>query len=124
MRAAVAFALWTLFVWGTRLRNVWGSSESTGARVWSTVLVVTFVGLAVVTLVACWRRWDRPQLHRLLTVFLGWTIVAWAIRVVAIAGDHHGAAFTVVHTVLAVISVTLGVVAVRATAPARAEVRS
>jgi hypothetical protein len=124
MRAAVAFALWTLFVWATRLRNVWDSSESTGARVWSTFLAFTFVALAVVTLVACWRRWDRAQLHRLLTVFLGWTVVAWAVRVVAIAGDHHGAAFTIVHTALAVISVTLGVVAVRATAPARAALRS
>src|SRR5262245_27956520 len=124
MRAAVVFALWTLFVWLTRIRNVWDSSESTGARVWSTFLAVTFVTFAVATLVACWRRWERGQLHRLVTVFLGWTVAAWTVRIVAIAGDHHGAAFTVVHTALAVISVVLGAIAVRGTAPARAEVRS
>ena len=44
------FAVWTVWVWGTRIWNIWGDDRSTGFKVVHTVLAVVSVAFAV----ACW----------------------------------------------------------------------
>jgi hypothetical protein len=53
---------------------------------------------------------------RLPTLALAWwTVAVWAVRVVDIAlVSHHGAAFVLVHAVLAVVSTVAAVAAARA----------
>jgi uncharacterized membrane protein len=56
-----AFCLWTVWIWGTRIWNIWGDeSRSTGFKVVHTVLAVVSIVLAV----AVWfvvRRLRTPQ---------------------------------------------------------------
>jgi len=43
-----AFSAWTVWVWGTRIWNIWGDDErSTGFKVVHTTLAVVSVALAV-----------------------------------------------------------------------------
>jgi hypothetical protein len=52
----VAFAAWTVFVWGTRIRNILGDdSRSVGFKVVHAALALISVGFAAWTLVALWR---------------------------------------------------------------------
>jgi hypothetical protein len=55
-----AFSIWTVFVWGTRIRNIWGDhARSGGFKAVHTVLAVVSVAFAV----AAWtvvRRVRRP----------------------------------------------------------------
>jgi hypothetical protein len=44
------FAFWTIWVWGTRIWNIWGDDRGTGFKVVHTVLAVVSVAFAV----ACW----------------------------------------------------------------------
>ena len=45
------FALWTIWVWGTRIWNILSGDESTGFKVVHTVLAAVSVALAVAALV-------------------------------------------------------------------------
>jgi hypothetical protein len=45
-----AFSIWTVFVWVTRIRNIWGDEHSTGFKVVHTVLALVSVAFAA----ACW----------------------------------------------------------------------
>lgn len=87
------FLGWTVFVWAGRIRN--GGSVA---------LAASFLALAALAL---WRR--RPW----LTVLAAWTIGVWAVRTPMILANDHDGAFKVVHTVLAVVSVTLALAAQR-----------
>jgi hypothetical protein len=50
------FSGWTVWVWGTRIGNIWGDDErSTGFRVVHTVLAGVSVALAVAAVVIVWR---------------------------------------------------------------------
>ena len=105
-RRVTALAIWSLFVWGVRIRNAEGDLGPT-------LLAASFVVLAVAVLAS--------RGERLPTLALaGWTIAVWAVRVVDIAllSDHE-TAFIVVHAVLAVVSTALAVAAVRAASPRR-----
>jgi hypothetical protein len=103
----IALAAWTLFVWAGRIRN--------GGSV---VLAASFLVLAAI---AVWRR------GRWTTALVVWTIAVWAVRTPYILVHHHPAAFKVVHTVLAAVSIALAISAQRniqrereaATTPAR-----
>jgi hypothetical protein len=99
-------AVWTLFVWGVRIRNADG-------EVGPTVLAVVFVALAVAVLVT--RGGRVPTL-----ALAGWTAAVWTVRLVDIAllSDHE-AAFVVVHAALAAVSVALAALAARAVQPLR-----
>ena len=101
----VVLACWTLLVWGGRIRNAVSGDDGAGAM----VLAATFVALAVVTL-AVRGRDRRPAL-----ALAGWTVAVWVVRAVDIALlSDHDTAFVVVHVALAVVSVTLAVLAGRA----------
>ncbi len=45
------FAIWTIWVWGTRIWNILSGDESTGFKVVHTVLAAVSVALAVAALV-------------------------------------------------------------------------
>jgi hypothetical protein len=99
----VAFAVWTLVVWGGRIRNA--VADADGAR--PVVLAVTFVALAAAVLIT---RADR----RAVLALAAWTVGVWVVRGVDIALlSDHDTAFVVVHLVLAVVSVALAVAATR-----------
>lgn len=96
-------AAWTLFTWGTRIRNAAQDDESALAF----VLPVALVALTVLALVRP-RRWTR---------LLALTVSAvWLVRVPMILAADHDAGFKVVHTGLAVVTWLLAVWALRAEA--------
>jgi hypothetical protein len=43
-----------------------------------------------------------------LVALCAWTLYVWITRIWIIAGQHHGAGFVAVHTVLGVISIAFG----------------
>lgn len=110
--AAIALVLWTLFVWTTRIGNIWRDAALTTGEKWGrTALAVSFTVLAVGVAVALWRRarWQRSAVAALAT----WTVSAWVVRAVDIAMGDHDTAFVVVHLVLAAVSIALSLLAVR-----------
>jgi hypothetical protein len=115
------FVAWTTYVWVTRIANTWGSgTETTGSKVFSTVLSGVMLALAiggVVVLVQTWRRPLTVGAARFLQVFCGVTVVVWVVRAAQIAMSDHEAAFKVVHIVLGVISIALAVAVWRTAAP-------
>lgn len=86
------FLGWTAFVWVGRIRN--------GGSV---LLALSFLVLAVA---ASWSA-------RALTALVLWTIAVWAVRTPVILVHDHPLDFKVVHTVLAVLSIALAVIAQR-----------
>jgi hypothetical protein len=112
-RTALALAVWTLFVWLTRVRNAVGDDDlSTGGKAATLLLCSSFVALAALVLDAVVRRADRRQA---LVALLGlWTTVVWVVRSVQIATDGHSAGFVAVHIGLGVVSIALSFLAVRA----------
>ena len=113
---AVAFVLWTAFVWGNRIVNVLGGDESDRARIVSGALAGLMLVLAagvLVVLIAEWRRspasapsmgrWEVLTLRTAVIV----TVVVWLVRVPQIALGDHEAPFVIVHALLGVISVAL-----------------
>ena len=106
-------ALWTLFVWLTRVRNVVGDDDlGAGGRVAGLALAGSFVVLAAVVLEGLRRR-DR-RLEVATVALAAWTVLVWLVRGVDIALGGHSTGFVVVHLVLAATSVALAVLAVRA----------
>lgn len=108
-RSTTALAVWTLVVWGGRIRNAVSGDEGAGAL----VLATTFVALAVAVL--------ATRGHRLAVLALaGWTVAVWAVRIVDIAVlSDHEAAFVVVHAALAAASIALALWAARAASAQR-----
>ena len=90
----VQLALWTLFVWGVRLRNADGA-------VGATALSLVFLGLALAVLAS-------RRNAAVIATLAGLTAVVWVVRIVDIVLlSDHGVAFTVVHLALGVVSVLL-----------------
>jgi hypothetical protein len=110
---AVALVAWTFFVWTTRIGNIWRDAElDTGDKVGRTGLALSFTVLAIGVAVALWRGSERA---RLVTVaaLAGWSTAVWIVRDARILVADHEVGFKVVHTVLAVVSVVLSVLAWR-----------
>jgi hypothetical protein len=120
-----AFGAWSAAVWGARLVNIWRDVLlSTDEKVALSVIALIFVGLGLVVLVIGigLRRWavTRPDVVA-IGVLGGWTVGVWVLRTIDIVrsselagGDEHGAAFVVVHGVLALGSIALAALAWRA----------
>jgi hypothetical protein len=112
-RSALVLAVWTAFVWTTRIRNIVGDDAlDGGAKAARVLLALSFTVLAAVVGVAAWRRHRR--LREAVLALAAWTAAVWAVRSIGIATDHHSAAFVAVHLVLAAVSIALSVLAVRA----------
>lgn len=98
-----AFAVWTVFVWGTRIRNILSDDGGTGALV--VAVGLTVLGLAVAVHAASGRLpWAVPAAALA-------TVAVWAVRVPMVLLHDRSAAFRLVHVALAVVSVGLAVVA-------------
>lgn len=117
--ALVAFGVWTLFVWATRIGTAWTQDDlSAAARSGRVGLALSFTVLGVALLIVAGRSRGRVLTRAealVVQTAAVWTIGVWVVRAVGIALADHEAAFIAVHIVLAVVSVALAVVAVRAT---------
>jgi hypothetical protein len=115
------FVAWTAYIWVSRIVNAWGSStESTGAKVFSTVLSGVLLALALGGVVVLVRTWKAPlgvRAARFLEVFCGVTVVVWVVRAGQIAFSDREIGFKVVHVVLGLISIALAVAVWRVVAP-------
>jgi hypothetical protein len=116
----LALVGWTLFTWLNRIRNVAADASLGGwSRTWSLAVAVGFsaAGLVLGMLVVAWLAGDAepvpPPVRRfaliLAAVGAGW----WGVRGVQIVLADHGLGFTVVHSILAVVTVALGSVVFR-----------
>jgi len=113
----LALVVWTLLVWTTRIGNLWSDADLGLGEKWGrTALALSFTILAVAVAYGVLRRtsWRRA----VATTLAGWTMAVWLVRSIGIATGDHEAAFVVVHLVLAVVSVALSALALRAEAPA------
>jgi hypothetical protein len=110
---ALALVGWTFFVWTTRIANIWRDEAlDTGEKLGRTGLAASFTLLAVAVVVTLWRRARRASLLA-VGALAGWSVVVWAVRDARILVADHDAGFKVVHTVLAVVSIALAVLAWR-----------
>ncbi len=104
----LALVAWTWFVWVGRVRNIVADDALAGwSMIWRLGLSLTFVigGAAALAAVIA-----KPAAIGITSRFLAlFGIVVWLIRGTDIALGDHSAAFIAVHTVLAVVSITLGV---------------
>lgn len=104
--AVYALAAWTVFTWGTRVRNAAGDHEPITAY----IVPVVLVAIALAAVIRA-RRWGP-----LLVVA---STVAWLVRVPIILVGDYSFAFKVVHTMLAVITWLLAAWTVRSGTTAR-----
>jgi len=75
--ALLAFVVWSLYVWSTRIKNATGDDTlSSGAKAFSVVLSLTFLAFAVAGVVVLVRAWSRP-----LAVFGRNPLVAYFLSV-------------------------------------------
>ena len=106
---------WTFLVWTTRIANIWRDADlDTGERWGRTVLALSFTVLAVAVAVALWRRLATGPVVA-VGALAAWTIAVWVVRDIGILAADHDLGFKVVHTVLAVVSIVLAVLAWRET---------
>lgn len=110
--ATIALIVGTLFVWTTRIGNIWNDDGLTDGEKWGrTGLALSFTVLALAAGHAVYHRTSWRSL--VVKAFAGWTIGVWVVRSVGIATGDHEAAFIAVHLVLATISIALSVLAIR-----------
>ncbi|MEO7557223.1 MAG: hypothetical protein ABIV94_11540 [Acidimicrobiales bacterium] len=125
IRCTAAFGGWTVFAWATRIRNAAADTDlDAPAKVVAVGSAVGFTALGVTVLVYAWRhRRDgfAPGAERYVGAFAALTTLWWSVRTVLVWVHDNSTGFRVVHTVLAVVSIALGVAAYRATS--RASVR-
>ena len=121
-----AFSALTLLIWVNRIWLAWTNADDTIAQkvVWS-IPIVAFVVAAGILLVAVLRgRSDASWFRPLVLAFAAGTALYWAIRLPIIWINDHGLTaeeeigFKVVHTVLAVVSVSAAAFAARWARPA------
>jgi len=60
-----AFCVWTVWVWGTRIWNIWGDdSRDTAFKLVHTVLAVVSIAFAIATWIVVRRLRRRPGIER------------------------------------------------------------
>ncbi|MGI8662960.1 MAG: hypothetical protein ACR2LQ_07085 [Acidimicrobiales bacterium] len=116
-RWITAFAVWTGYCWGTRIKNALGDDTSTSVTkaaivVWSMVLVFGALALLVAA-----RSTTLPR-QRIVDVVLAVTVASWTASAISMLVGGRGAAFIAVHLTLAAVSIALGVQAHRSTSSA------
>jgi len=98
----------TVVVWVVRVVNVFGDDSLSGsARLWRLLVAgcfLAFAGLAVAVLSGRWAG-HRLGSTRLVAMFCLWTMVFWAVRSIGILLGDYDTEFTLVHVLLAVVSV-------------------
>lgn len=120
-----AAVIWTLFVWGTRIRNALGDDALGGSSLAGVLLLSAsfLLGSATVAVLAVAgrrraHRDEAPPGRALTLAVLGmavWTTVVWASRITAIVADGgHDAPFVAVHAGIGAASILLWWVTVSA----------
>jgi hypothetical protein len=110
---ALALVAWTFFVWTTRIGNIWRDADlDTGEKVGRTGLALSFTLLALAVVGALWRGSARTRLVA-VGALAAWSTAVWIVRDARILVADHEVGFKVVHTVLAVVSIVLSVLAWR-----------
>ena len=102
--------LTTLFIWGFRINNIIGDGSLDGwYKLWRVVVAVIFLTLAGTVGVALTGRWSKQRIGstRLVAIFCLWTTVFWSVRSTGILLGDYDASFMLVHTALAVISISI-----------------
>ena len=105
-------------MWVGRLRNIAADDLLQGSdRLIRIVLSGTFVALALIVVVGLLVNRKQATLPTWLSVtatsLAVYGIVTWVIRGIDITFGDHSAAFKVVHAVLAVVTISLSVLALR-----------
>jgi hypothetical protein len=112
--AVAALCGWTAFLWITRIKNALGDDKmSTSGKVIALVTSLAFLGAAGALAFVHLR--SRPGARRAAAAFALVSIVYWFVRAATIIVRHHPIGFKLVHTVLALITVGLGVWVLRST---------
>ena len=107
--------VWTFLVWTTRIANVWRDADlDTGDRWGRTLLALSFTILAIVVVVALRRRLTHATVAA-VAALAAWTTAVWIVRGIGILAADHDGGFKLVHTMLAVVSIVLAVLAWRET---------
>jgi hypothetical protein len=116
---AMTFAVWTLFVWATRIFNILDDDAMdrpekvgrVGLALTFSVLAVGLVAALMVPLIAKWDRSLHPVVVPIVTGLAGWTTGVWLLMSgVVYLEDYRSTGFKVVHWTLAAASIALGVV--------------
>ncbi|MGI9607106.1 MAG: hypothetical protein ACR2P0_13295 [Acidimicrobiales bacterium] len=119
LRARLVLGVWTLAIWGSRLRNAIVDDDLDGGeRISATAIAVVFVVLGAGVLLTLWRQL-RP--HRSLVRVLA---VAGVLRFtvrgpIVLASDEWSSGFKAVHTILWAVTAALSVWAWRELRSAR-----
>ena len=108
------FAVWTVAVWGSRIRNILADDGSTTGL----VLAVAMTAVGLVVAVAAATGWRRAQVVALALLV---TTLVWVVRTPFVLLHDHSAPFKAVHAGLAVVSIALAVLALRGAAGERDE---
>ena len=107
-RLACVLVAVTVVVWVVRVVNVFGDDSLSGsARLWRLLVAgcfLAFAGLAVAVLSGRWAG-HRLGSTRLVAMFCLWTMVFWAVRSIGILLGDYDTEFTLVHVLLALVSV-------------------
>lgn len=106
--AVAALCGWTTFVWIARIKNAVGDDGmSAGGKVIAVITALAFLGAAGALAYVHVR--SHPGARRAAAAFALVSIVYWLIRAATIVVRDHPIGFIVVHTLLALITVGLGV---------------
>ena len=100
-------------MWTTRIGNIWGDDDLTDGEKWGRTGAGAELHRAGRRGRSSRCSAARPWRGLAVRALAGWTIAVWVVRAVGIATGDHEAAFIAVHLVLAVVSITLAVLAVR-----------
>ena len=102
-------------MWTTRIANIWRDADlDTGERWGRTLLALSFTLLAIAVAVALGRRLGQATVVAVVALS-AWTIAVWVVRGIGILAADHDLGFKAVHTLLAVVSIVLAVLAWRET---------
>ena len=98
----------TVVVWVVRVVNVFGDDSLSGsARLWRLLVAGCFLAFAGLSVAVLSGRWAGHRLGstRLVAMFCLWTMVFWAVRSIGILLGDYDTEFTLVHVLLALVSV-------------------
>jgi hypothetical protein len=112
-RPVLALVGWTFLVWTFRIGTILGDDDLDGGdKAGALALALSFTVLALLVL---WAELARPARRRgAVLALVGWTVAVWVVRAADLAVSDRGASFVVVHLLLAVGSVALAGLALRA----------
>lgn len=112
-RFRAALFLWTVLVWGSRLRNIAADDELAGVELFSSLGIAVFLVAAAVAM-AVSMKMDLSWHGRALGVLVIAGITRFTIRGFSVlANPEWSTGFKVVHTVLWVVTIILSILAAR-----------